>query len=381
MTNTNPIEFYKQKGDNKNIIVNTRKANYQDLCDAVYEKLIIPFENEWRERFAGYAKKINNNQAEYEKYRKKYAELLKGTSLEIYTSVGSTIKSSPIFNVRFQGESIGNFTKSGNDIVFKFVSTHRKKNKDKRYNAAQFKKDGKTVLDEYGVKDTVNNKEFEIKVPSEKFNKLKEFFSEKNSGKIEREYDKSVNESQNKEHEFESAILTALEDDLVLLNNTRFQMHTPLGASFVITKNFVKYSGKYGKGPDILTKKGNTLNVIELKDEPSESKSGAAETPKNAIKQAICYAVFLNVLLNYRDNDDNYNSECVKPWREILGFDTEGTLETNAVICMPYSSDNNIDLEPPVLNLRNGSTISLEKILFDKNKVNDTKYMKQRFSK
>jgi hypothetical protein len=80
----------------------------------------------------------------------------------------------------------------------------------------------------------------------------------------------------------------------------RFGMPTPLGAS---DHKKLKYSGFRGGEIDILARTGRGratyLTVIEVKDENKQN-----EPPKDALKQAIKYAVFIRELLRSESGKD-----------------------------------------------------------------------------
>lgn len=110
--------------------------------------------------------------------------------------------------------------------------------------------------------------------------------------------------------------------------NARFQMPAPIKASEAKKGiNFIKYSGQYGGGIDILARvgsgKGTKLAVLELKD--SYTKNEPAE---KVMHQAITYAVFIRELLR---------SECGENWWKFFGFggNIPKKLEIKAIVVMP----------------------------------------------
>lgn len=111
--------------------------------------------------------------------------------------------------------------------------------------------------------------------------------------------------------------------------NARFQMPSPIKASKAKNGiNFIKYSGQYGGGIDILARvgngKGTKLAVLELKDSYSKN-----EPPEKVMHQAITYAVFIRELLR---------SECGEKWWKFFGFggDIPKKLEIKAIVVMQY---------------------------------------------
>lgn len=149
-----------------------------------------------------------------------------------------------------------------------------------------------------------------------------------------------VGNKKNREHRFESEILTDMRKKSadgkilcnmqpVLLCGERFQMPTPLSASGVKNGRLV-YGGPQGGGIDILARAGtggaNTnLCIIEVKDQ-NESK----EPPQAAMKQAVAYAAFIWRLL--REDE-----QLARKWWKLFGFgrDIPAQLTLFAVVAMP----------------------------------------------
>ncbi|KAA6314316.1 hypothetical protein EZS27_035053 [termite gut metagenome] len=89
----------------------------------------------------------------------------------------------------------------------------------------------------------------------------------------------------------------------------RFGMPTPISASN--HKKPLKYAKQNGGGIDIFARTGRgrhatSLTVIEVKNE-----NNSKEPPKDALKQAIQYAVFIRELLR---------SDCGEDWYKIFRF-------------------------------------------------------------
>ena len=149
-----------------------------------------------------------------------------------------------------------------------------------------------------------------------------------------------VGNKKNREHRFESEILTDMRKKSadgkilcnmqpVLLCGERFQMPTPLSASGVKSGR-LEYGGPQGGGIDILARAGtggaNTnLCIIEVKDQ-NESK----EPPQAAMKQAIAYTTFIWQLLRA-------DAALGQKWWNMFGFgrDIPEQLTLFAVVAMP----------------------------------------------
>jgi hypothetical protein len=111
-------------------------------------------------------------------------------------------------------------------------------------------------------------------------------------------------------------------------------MPTPIGAS---DHKKLIYAKQYGGGIDIFarTKKGRAtyLTVIEVKDEYNPK-----EPPKDALIQAIQYAVFIRELLR---------SDCGENWYKIFGFSgaIPKKLKLRAVCAMPLPDNNVVNVD------------------------------------
>lgn len=147
------------------------------------------------------------------------------------------------------------------------------------------------------------------------------------------------------EHTLESVLLTELEKKLakdkslcgiqpIKLNGKRFQMKTALAASQ--SKNGKCTYSRNGGGIDILARRkiGNRvyLAVIELKDEYTKN-----EEPKDAIRQAIAYGVFIRELLRCEDAGG-------QAWYRLFGFSGElpSSLTIKCAITMPDIENVNL---------------------------------------
>jgi hypothetical protein len=111
-------------------------------------------------------------------------------------------------------------------------------------------------------------------------------------------------------------------------------MPTPFSASD--SKGNLKYAANKGGGIDLLcrTKHGNksVLNIFELKDE--------YEDPKNVLRQAIAYAVFVHKLLTTPKAESSI-------WWELFGFkkapNTDRPLSINVVAALPLEKGRKPD--------------------------------------
>lgn len=170
-----------------------------------------------------------------------------------------------------------------------------------------------------------------------------------------------------KEHRIESFLYTEFEKRTatgkaliriqpVKYANCRIHMCTALSAS--LAKDDAYSIASKGKSGDIdilcRYRKGSKtdLTVIEVKDENKKS-----ESVEKAMFQAICYAVFICVLLRESDPDDK--------WSKILGVKKDGALNINVVPAMPLI-DPSEEYSPLKIALANKhkDTLTLHYMLF-----------------
>lgn len=275
---------------------------------------------EWVERYKTYAEKMKENRNFLEEYRKKFYE---SRPLHFYiTTTNAKNAKKLILDVRYRGQSVATLTANKDNIS---ISTYSIKDK----------------------KDIMNKRDFDCIIKLDKntkwgdinASKFRSFFKNRVYSR-----NKTYNNKGNEEHFVESLLLTEFSKrsginkpilgiQPIKFCGIRFGMPTPISAS---DHKKVTYAYQMGGGIDILARTGGGRNstyltVIEVKDENNKD-----EPPKEALKQAIQYAVFIRELLR---------SEIGKDWYEILGF--RGNIPKNLTIrvacALPYKNDNEMD--------------------------------------
>jgi hypothetical protein len=167
----------------------------------------------------------------------------------------------------------------------------------------------------------------------------------------------------NEEHRIESLVLTEMAKTKdkalpymkpVTIGGLRFPMPTPLRASD--HKN-VSDAGQYGGGIDVFARAGTggvntTLCIMELKDENVPS-----EPPKDVIKQALVYTVFIRELLRSKSGE---------AWWHLFGFSGKipDKLTLFTVCVMPSNANNDVSFKGEELNIGGEDTAMLHYIYF-----------------
>lgn len=262
-----------------------------DFTDTIKEaqSLILKDKAEWKTRYQEYAKKILGNNDVIKSLRSKFREF---STLYCYISTSKAIvaKKNLSLDVRYMGQSVATLKINQNNVT---ISTERKKTKNKR---------------DFDCDIELNNTIWN----DPEVSTFRKYF--KNRPKIRN----SGDNKNNKEHNIENLLLSEFSKrnsnnkqllyiQPVKICDIRFSMPTPLKAS---NHSTLDYSGPGGGGIDILARTGtglkSALTVIEVKDENKPN-----EPPKDAIKQAIQYAVFIRELLR---------SDCGEDWYKIFGY-------------------------------------------------------------
>lgn len=237
--------------------------------------------SKWQDRFVYYMTKTIENKQDIIERRKKFR---KWGNLSVYFTIGRAKDNSNYFDLRYQGQSVGQISvsRSDNTVKLHISKTQYANNCNEKY------------LTGY-PKDicTAGCYEWHSKT-------AKEF----------RKYFKTAPEKQeHPEHKYENLLLNELSErdgkqksltfiqPITIGKDLYFQMPTPLTAS----GNVIEYSDGHG-GIDILARRRegrkNTLTVFELKDEYKET-----EKPEKVICQAIAYATFIAELCKTKAYD------------------------------------------------------------------------------
>lgn len=225
---------------------------------------------QWQERFYDYLRKTNENKDKILERRKKFH---KWGNLTVYSTIGRAKDDSNYFDLRYEGQSVGQISVSKKDEVKLHISSDQYNN---------------------------NCNEKYLKGYPKEICKAGCYKWHSDEAKAYRAYFKTdPGKEGHPEHRLENLLLTELSKSdgkcksfkyiqpITLGKDLFFQMPTPLTAS----GKEIKYSEGHG-GIDILArrKEGNEsyLTVFELKDDFNKT-----EGPDKVICQAIAYATFL----------------------------------------------------------------------------------------
>lgn len=272
--------------------------------------------NEWIERYAGYAQAINEN---IQKIKDKKKQFHQWYPLYLYMSVSSAKNNSESvkFNLRYCGQAVAAITVQGPNVL---LSTKGYAEKNMR---------------DFGCEIALGK---ETNWRSGSATRFRKHF-------LSLPKRKNTDNKKNEEHRIESMLLTELSKKvgkykISTLHNMqpvkiaeifRFQMPSPFSAS----KGEWKYSADKGGGIDILARvgkgKSTKLCVMEIKDEYSKR-----EPPEKALKQGLIYATFIRALLR---------SDSGKQWWKVFGFsgDVPRPLILYVACVMPFNKDGESD--------------------------------------
>ena len=300
-------------------------------------------EEKWVSRFSDYLAKSVNNISSIVERRKKFH---KWGNLSVYYTIGRAKDDSSAFDLRYQGQSVGEIHVPKNGQVKLSISNKQYENNcNKKYLEGY---PSSICLPGTYNWDTTEAKAFRA-------------FFKSNPGK-----------SGHPEHKYENLLLKELSDKYsktkslvgiqpVTIGTTTdlfFQMPTPLTAS----GTDIIYSEGHG-GIDILARRNGRLTVLELKDEYKES-----EGPEKVISQATAYATFLVELCKTDARDDFW---------KLCGFNNKPTGKEviNVAILMPDPDGKTEPAFAGALLEVPGSEMKLELnyIFFDKKTVKITR--------
>jgi hypothetical protein len=328
---------YDLKTQNNEAMKGVRELVLKKEFEAVIDETqgLLKQKNEWVDRYAIYAEKIDNNMDFIKTVRRSFREW---SPLKVYlnTTSAQNAKKAVRFELRYLGQTVAKLTG---------------------------KEDGRHILSTKGFEKT-NLRDFDcdIKLSAVAWDgkeaaKFRSFF--RNRASIR---NNTSNNSGNEEHRLESLLLTEFSKTKgkllrgikpMMIGGLRFPMPTPISAS---NHNILKYSGIRGGGIDILTRTGTggratNLCIMELKDENIKS-----EPPRDAMKQAVAYATFIRELLR---------SNSGEAWWKLFGFGREvpTPLVLFAACVMPSSTGNDYSFKDVVLDI-DGDFIKLHYLYF-----------------
>lgn len=300
-------------------------------------------ESKWKSKYEGYFSNSENNLKDILDRRSKF---YKRGKLSVYSSIGKAKDNSRFFDLRFQGQSVGNVkVESDGNVLLIISKEHYKKNSSDKY------------LENY-PKDICKEGEYKWKSKvSTEFRKYFESCSDKKKHP-EHRFENLILKEFAKNESSKKSLIGIQPVTIGTKSDLFFQMPTPLSAS----GNSIKYSDGKG-GIDILARRKGKLTIIELKDEYN-SDGG----PDTVIRQAIAYATFITELCKTKAQ--------YKFWK-ICGFNNipTGKETLNVAVMLPDPSDNSkpsfagTTLSVPGSEMK----LNLHYILFDKEKVKITR--------
>lgn len=312
----------------------TTKAKLMSVIEKT--RSLLNTNDEWRERYVGYAERIRNNIPFINSVRSSFREW---SPLKVYLNITSAkaAKNTVVFDLRYMGQTVARLTGKGN-------KEHTLSTKDL---------EGKNFHN-FGCNVRLSNADW----CAEDAARFRSFFKKRTGARND-------GGRKNKEHRFESLLLTEFSKrkskdkalpniQPVTIGRVRFPMPTPIKASNHEEVEYCK--GNASGGIDILTRTGTggkatRLCIMELKDENKKS-----EPSKEVIKQAIAYTTFIRELLR---------SDSGPAWWKIFGFNGKipEPLELFAACVMPSNSGNDYSLRDMELNI-DMDTIKLHYLYF-----------------
>lgn len=275
---------------------------FEDVIVTTQEEL-RDHKSEWEGKYIEY---LHNSAINLDSIKNKRQKFHKWGPLSIYYTLGRAKDNSSYFDVRYQGQSVGQISVTSKGEVFLHISDIQYKNNCNEQYFSGYPKDicrpGK-----YGWKTSKEAMAFRA-------------FFKSDPGK-----------KGHPEHRCENLLLRELSKSdsnnkslchiqpVTITKDLFFQMPTPISAS----GDKPYYSGGKG-GIDILARRNGKLVVFELKDQYSSNH----ETPTKVIKQAIAYATFLVELCK--------TSACDDFWK-LCGFKdtTHGNETINVSVLLP----------------------------------------------
>ena len=275
---------------------------FEDVIVTIQEELRA-HKSEWEGKYVEY---LHNSVLNLESIKTKRQKFHKWGPLSIYYTIGRAKDNSSYYDIRYQGQSVGEISVSNKDEVSLHISeTQFKNNCNEKY----FKGYPKEICIP-GIYNWKTSKEAKA---------FRSFF------KID------PGKKGHPEHRCENLLLRELSKSdgkdksllgiqpVTITKDLFFQMPTPISAS----GDKPYYSGGKG-GIDILARRSGKLVVFELKDQYSSNH----ETPTKVIRQAIAYATFLVELCK--------TSACDDFWK-LCGFNNtnHGNETINVSVLLP----------------------------------------------
>ena len=235
----------------------------QDVINKARNELEL-HRKEWEQRYIQYLSHTINNLNDIKERRKLFH---KWANLSVYSTIGNAKDNKPIFDLRYQGQSVGSIKIDDNNVKLLISKTQHNNNSNPQYFIGYPK----------------NLSEGEFSWHSKEAQLFRKYFKNKPEKKRHPEHrlENLLLKEFNKSRRADKSLFGI--QPVTLGSDIFFQLPTPLTAS----GSDISYSNGHG-GIDILARRNRHLVVFELKDEYKST-----ENPDKVISQAIAYATFI----------------------------------------------------------------------------------------
>ena len=250
----------------------------QEEAISITQQVLRDNAEKWQKRFAEYLEKTNKHKEAIKERRKKFH---KWANLNVYYTIGRAKSDSHYFDLRYQGQSVGQISVSKKGEVKLHISE------------TQYENNCNTNYLEGYPKDICKVGSYDWH--KEEAKAFRKYFGTNpgKKGHPEHRYENLLLKELSKKDRNEKSFINI--QPITIENDLFFQMPTPLTAS----GNTIKYSEGHG-GIDILARRkegdDSVLTLFELKDE--------YENPEKVICQAIAYATFIVELCETKARED-----------------------------------------------------------------------------
>lgn len=273
---------------------------------------LLSLNNEWENRFKGYADSIQSNSANIKNVRSLFHEW---DPLKLYLNTTNAVKAKVgiRFELRFLGQAVAELKYTHSNTVDRLVlSTLKYDNKNSKF---------------FGCAIQLADVDWRSKEARD----FRIFFKSLSSSRTKNHG--------NEEHRIESLTITELLKKTnkalpnvrpITVEGLRYPMPTPLSAS---KHGNITYAVK-GGNIDVFARAGGGPNthlcVLELKDENKKS-----EPALHAVEQALAYSIFIQKLLRSKSGQD---------WWKIFGFSRKlpDSITIYASCFMPSIQNNDL---------------------------------------
>lgn len=274
---------------------------------------------DWKKQYRDYANKILNNNKKIQENRKTFRI---PKPLECYLTLGNAIKGKTTYDLRYLGQSVGNIYVDEDGKTTLYVDADKNKTNEKYFGyEGYFTEQSKYINGE--IDESWND--------GKKAKLFRRFFREEvNNEKMPHSI----------EHLVEMRLFQAFAKKSSVGKPILGIQPIKFGSIFTHMKTALKASSAKNNSIDTSSRGGEIdifcrrrvspsetrLTVIEVKD-----KEEKGESFKEAMKQAVSYAVFIRELIR---------SDCGEDWIKIWGIngDINEGITINAVVAIPVDS-------------------------------------------